>query len=129
MSGIPVRNLIFLLMTDSFFFKLISDDSVLFSLSSLKIDKKPIGKDQQMYLKAIPLKTLDQISTIKDEVSQNMIVILRITPIAQKNVQELKKAIEELYGYLSSIGGDIVRLGDERVVLTPPGVKIWRGLS
>ena len=82
-----------------------------------------------MYLKAIPLKNLDQISTIKDEVSQNMIVILSITPIAQKNVQELKKAIEELYGYVSSIGGDIVRLGDERVVLTPPGVKIWRGLS
>ena len=54
---------------------------------------------------------------------------MRITPIAQKNVQELKKAIEELYGYVSSIGGDIVRLGDERVVLTPPGVKIWRGLS
>ena len=58
-----------------------------------------------------------------------MIVILRITPIAQKNVKELKKAIEELYSYVSSIGGDIVRLGDERVVLTPPGVKIWRGIS
>ena len=39
------------------------------------------------------------------------------------------KAIEELYSYVSSIGGDIVRLGDERVVLTPPGVKIWRGIS
>ena len=98
-------------------------------MSSLKIDKKPIEKDQQMYLKAIPLKDLDQISTIKDEVSQNMIVILRITPIAQKNVKELKKAILELYSYVSSIGGDIVRLGDERVVLTPPGVKIWRGIS
>ena len=98
-------------------------------MSSLKIDKNPIEKDQQMYLKAIPLKDLDQISAIKDEVSRNMIVILRITTIAQKNVKELKKAIEELYSYVSSIGGDIVRLGDERVVLTPPGVKIWRGIS
>ena len=58
-------------------------------MSSLKIDKNPIEKDQQMYLKAIPLKDLDQISAIKDEVSRNMIVILRITPIAQKNVKEL----------------------------------------
>ena len=109
--------------------KLINDEFILFLLSSLKIDKNPIEKDQQMYLKAIPLKDLDQISANKDEVSQNMIVILRITPIAQKNVKELKKAIEELYSYVSSIGGDIVRLGDERVVLTPPGVKIWRGIS
>ena len=115
-------------MTNSFFFKLISDGFILFSLPSLKIDKKPIGKDQQMYLKAIPLKNLDQISTIKDEVSQNMIIILRITPLAQKNVRDLKNAVEELYSYVSAIGGDIARLGDERVVLTPPGVKVWRGI-
>ena len=57
-------------------------------MSSLKIDKKSLDKDQQMYLKAIALKDLDQISKIKDEVSQNMIVILRITPIAQKNIKE-----------------------------------------
>ena len=84
--------------------------------------------DSQMYLKAIKLKNIDQISTIKDDVSKNMIIILRITPLAQKNVQDLKTAVEELYGYVSSIGGDIARLGDERVVLTPPGVIVWRCL-
>ena len=27
----------------------------------------------------------------------------------------------------TSIGGDIARLGEERIVITPPGVRIWRG--
>ncbi|MFB3043482.1 MAG: cell division protein SepF [Nitrososphaerales archaeon] len=56
-----------------------------------------------------------------------MIIILRITPLAQKNVDELRKAVEELYDFVISLGGDIARLGEERVVLTPPGVRVWRG--
>lgn len=97
-------------------------------MTALKIDKDPINKNKQMYLKAIQLKNIDQIPDIKNEISQNMIIILRITPLAQKNVRDLKNAVEELYSYVSAIGGDIARLGDERVVLTPPGVKVWRGI-
>jgi SepF-like predicted cell division protein (DUF552 family) len=56
-----------------------------------------------------------------------MIIILRVTPLGQKDVEELRKVIEELYSYVQSTGGDIARLGEERVVVTPPSVKIWRG--
>ena len=80
-----------------------------------------------MYLKAFPLRNINEIAKIKEEVSKNMIIILRITPLAQKNVDELRKAVEELYDFVISLGGDIARLGEERVVLTPPGVRVWRG--
>jgi SepF-like predicted cell division protein (DUF552 family) len=56
-----------------------------------------------------------------------MILILRVTPLAQKDVEELRKVVEDLYSYSQSTGGDIARLGEERIVITPPGVKIWRG--
>lgn len=85
-------------------------------------------KPKTMYVKAIPLRGIDEIEKVKEEVHKNSIVILRITPLAQKNVDELKKAVEELYSHVVSLGGDIARLGDERVILTPPGVKVWRGL-
>ncbi|MBI2126066.1 MAG: cell division protein SepF [Thaumarchaeota archaeon] len=81
-----------------------------------------------MYVKAFPLRSVDEIPKIKDEMHKNSIIILRITPLAQKNVEELRKVVEELYTYVVSLGGDIARLGDERVILTPPGVKVWRGL-
>jgi uncharacterized protein len=51
---------------------------------------------------------------------------LSVIPLAQKDVEELRKIIKELYTYVRSTGGDIARLGEERVVVTPPSVKIWR---
>jgi SepF-like predicted cell division protein (DUF552 family) len=92
------------------------------------VQEKSKAEKTQIYLKALPLRAREEVEDIKKDVSSNFIVILRITPLAQKNVEELKKAVEELYNYAISIGGDIARLGDERVVITPPGVKIWRGL-
>jgi SepF-like predicted cell division protein (DUF552 family) len=80
-----------------------------------------------IYLKAITLRDMSDVASIKDDAKKQTILILRVTPLAQKDVEDLRKAIDELYGYVQSIGGDIARLGEERVVLTPPGVKIWRG--
>jgi SepF-like predicted cell division protein (DUF552 family) len=57
-----------------------------------------------------------------------MILILRVTPLAHKDVEELRKAIDDLYEYVQASGGDIARLGEERVVITPPNVKIWKGI-
>jgi hypothetical protein len=80
-----------------------------------------------VYLKALTLRDLSDITAIKEDIKKHMILILRVTPLAQKDVEELRKVVEDLYSYAQSIGGDIARLGEERVVITPPGVKIWRG--
>lgn len=80
-----------------------------------------------IYLKALTLRDVSDISSIREDIKKHMIVILRVTPLAQKDVEDLRKVVEELYSYSQSIGGDIARLGEERIVITPPGVKIWRG--
>jgi uncharacterized protein len=80
-----------------------------------------------IYLKAITLRDMSDIPSIKDDAKKRMILILRVTPLAQKDVVELRMAIEDLYKYVQSVGGDIARLGEERVVITPPSVRIWRG--
>lgn len=85
------------------------------------------SSESQILLKALPLKSFDEIAQIKEDVKRKMIVILKITPLAQKNVEDLKSAIEQLTEFASAMGGDIARLGEERIVITPPGVKIWRG--
>jgi SepF-like predicted cell division protein (DUF552 family) len=78
-------------------------------------------------LKAFPLRSEEEITQIKEDVKNHTIVILKITPLAQKSVEELKTTIEQLTEFATSFGGDIARLGEERIVVTPPGVKIWRG--
>jgi uncharacterized protein len=81
----------------------------------------------QILLKAFPLKDPDEISNIKNDIKNHTIVILKITPLAQKSIEDLKSTIEDLTAFTLSFGGDIARLGEERIVITPPGVKIWRG--
>jgi len=97
--------------------------------SSLNSDEAGTQQEQgsEILLKALQLKSAEDISRIEEDVAKRVIVILRVTPLAQKNVEELKGAVEQLYEFATSIGGDIARLGEERIVITPPGVRIWRG--
>jgi uncharacterized protein len=94
---------------------------------------EPIGKKQEptidqnkTYLKAMPLREINDLKTIKDEVKSGNIIILRVTPLASKSIEEVKEAVNELFEFTESIGGDIARLGEERVVICPESIKIWR---
>jgi SepF-like predicted cell division protein (DUF552 family) len=78
------------------------------------------------YLKAMPLRDLSDLETIKSEVKKGNILILRITPLAAKNIEDVKRAVNELYEFAESISGDIARLGEERVVICPHNIRIWR---
>ncbi len=98
--------------------------------SSLTTEESGEGAAQEgggMLLKALQLRSAEDLPGIQDDVAKRTIVILRVTPLAQKSVEDLKTVVEQLYEFATSIGGDIARLGEERIVITPPGVRIWRG--
>jgi SepF-like predicted cell division protein (DUF552 family) len=88
----------------------------------MQTEKTPV------YLKALTLRDISDITSVKEDIKKHMILILRVTPLAQKDLEDLRKVVEDLYSYAQSVGGDIARLGEERIVITPPGVKIWRGV-
>ena len=81
---------------------------------------------KKAYLKALPLRNLDDVEVVKKELKSGNILILRISPLARKSVEDVKKAVNELYEFTKSIGGDIARLGEERVVIVPSSITIWR---
>lgn len=78
------------------------------------------------YLRAMPLRSLSDLEEIKDEVNKGNILILKITPLASKNIEEVKQAVNDLYDFTESNKGDIARLGEERIVICPEKIKIWR---
>ena len=78
------------------------------------------------YLKAMPLKDVTDVENVKNEIKNGNIVILRVTPLANKSIEDVKNAVNELYQFSESIGGDIARLGEERVVICPKNIRIWR---
>ena len=81
---------------------------------------------KKAYLKAVPLRTLADVEVIKHELSLGNILILKITPLARNSIEDVKKAVNELTVFTQSIGGDIASLGEERVVIVPNSIRIWR---
>jgi len=104
----------------------------------IKIRKteKPVGGDEEkkvatahpekVYLKALPLRDLEDVSMIKEEVKSGNILILKVSPLAKKSIDDVKRAVSELLEFTQLVGGDIARLGEERVVITPSFIRIWR---
>ncbi len=83
-------------------------------------------QENPTYLKAITIRDPSDIHSIKEDIKKEMILILRVTPLAQKDVDELRKVVEDLYKIAKDSGADIARLGEERIIVTPPDVKIWK---
>jgi SepF-like predicted cell division protein (DUF552 family) len=81
---------------------------------------------KKAYLKAMPLRALADVEVIKHELKLGNIIILKITPLARKSIEDVKVAVNELSAFTQSIGGDIASLGEERVVIVPNSVRIWR---
>lgn len=81
---------------------------------------------EKIYLKAFPLRNLSDVDVVKQEVNSGNILILKISPLATKSIEDVKRAVNELFEFAQAVGGDIARLGEERVVVTPSSVRIWR---
>ncbi len=83
----------------------------------------------KIYLKALSLHSLEDLEKIKSEVSSGNILIIKVVSLAEKSIEDVRRAVGELSEFVASVGGDIARLGEERIVLTPPTVRIWREKS
>ncbi len=101
------------------------DKTTVEPLPTSSIAEKP-AEEAKTYLKAMPLRELADIEAIENEVRKGNIIILRITPLASKSITEVKQAVDQLYAFAESIHGDIARLGEERVVICPEKIRIWR---
>jgi SepF-like predicted cell division protein (DUF552 family) len=88
--------------------------------------KEKSSFENKAYLKAFPLRNLSDVDVVKQEVSTGNILILKISPLAAKSIEDAKRAVNELCEFTQTVGGDIARLGEERVVVTPSSVRIWR---
>jgi uncharacterized protein len=99
------------------------------STETISTADKHTKLSNETYLKAMPLRELSDVEKIKNEVRNGNIIILRITPLASKSIEDVKSAVNELFQFAESISGDIARLGEERVVICPKTIRIWREKS
>ena len=59
---------------------------------------------------------------------RNMI-IARITPLANDSVEDVVIAVNEFCKFVKGIVDDIGFLGEEGLVITPQGTRVWRRIK
>lgn len=81
------------------------------------------------YVRVCKLKGFADIDISARELSEGNIVIIDIKPLADRSMNELKHAVEEMREICISMGGDIAGITEYYLILTPPNVKIERSES
>ncbi len=78
------------------------------------------------YIKPIKLRSLADVQKINQELNEGNIVLGDITPLLNRDTQELKRAIDQLKGICRGIGGDIIGIGESKILVTPTNIRIYR---
>ena len=88
------------------------------------IVRAPGGELEPIYLKSLELHSPTDVEKVGEELRAGNIVILDIASFMNRDVEELKRAIDQLKGVCRGTGGDVGRLGDSMIVATPKYVVI-----
>jgi len=86
-------------------------------------DVDVLHKAADFYVKPISLQTEADLKIVEEELKQRNLVLLNITPIA-RNPAKLKSAVNELRTFVMGVNGDIARIDEDKILLTPHNVKI-----
>lgn len=85
---------------------------------------RKIGETEPIIIKSVILDGPVDVQKIGADLRDGNIVILNISPLMDKDPAELKRAVDQLRGIASDIGGDIGRVSESRIIATPDLVKI-----
>jgi len=79
-----------------------------------------------VYIKSTTLNSIDELDKVRSELESGNIVIIRLTPLFDIDLDDVKRAVRNLKKSAEKIDGDVASLGEDRIVVTPSRVKIWR---
>jgi SepF-like predicted cell division protein (DUF552 family) len=78
------------------------------------------------YVKLIKLKNMSDVEKINLELNKGNIVLGDITFLLKRDHQELKRVIDQLKRLCRGIGGDIIGVGEVKILVTPTNIRVYR---
>jgi SepF-like predicted cell division protein (DUF552 family) len=75
------------------------------------------------YVKPVALESEADLKIIEDELKQRNIILLNMAPMS-RNAAKLKMIVSDLKDYVNKINGDIARIDNDKILLTPSKIKI-----
>lgn len=93
----------------------------------VELDSTAFNESFDVNVSVESLKDFSDTDRIQGMVRDGRIVFLRIRDLRQKDLTELKRAVDKLKKTCVAMDGDIVGVDEDFLVLTPNFAKVWRG--
>jgi SepF-like predicted cell division protein (DUF552 family) len=93
----------------------------------LEIDESVLKQEQKVPVRIDSLNEYADVERVREAIRAGNIVFLRIRDLRKKDITELKRAVDKLKKTISAVGGDIVGVDEDVLILSPNYAKIWRG--
>ncbi|MFN4132884.1 MAG: cell division protein SepF [Candidatus Hadarchaeales archaeon] len=79
---------------------------------------------EPVYIKSLELKSPVEVQDVISEVQSGNIMVVDLSPLLGQDPAQVRHAIDQLRGASSKIGGEIGKLTDSKIIMTPKFIKI-----
>jgi SepF-like predicted cell division protein (DUF552 family) len=93
-------------------------------LNNLDADDESVYEEADAFVKPMGLATEADIEAVMTEAKSGNIVLLNIGDLSRRNAIKLKDLVTRIKSGVDGIDGDIARISQDRVLVTPSKVKI-----
>ncbi|MCD6229843.1 MAG: cell division protein SepF [Candidatus Diapherotrites archaeon] len=94
-------------------------------LDSLNVgDQDIFYEEADFYVKPMTLENANDVKAVLDEITKGNIVLLNFGPLMLRNKVRLKQSVSEIKTKVLELNGDVARITEEKLIVTPAKVKI-----
>jgi len=93
----------------------------------IELDSSDFREDTDVKVQVETLQSFADAERVQQLVRHGTIVFLRIKDLRQRDLTQLKRAVDKLKKTCHAMDGDIIGVDEDFLVLTPNTAKIFRG--
>jgi SepF-like predicted cell division protein (DUF552 family) len=84
-------------------------------------------EEKRVNVRVETLRGIDDADRIQQLVREGTICFVRIKELRQHSLTELKKCVNRLKKTCLAMGGDIIGVDEDFIIVTPGFARVWRG--
>ena len=92
----------------------------------VELDAQTVEEDRKVVVKAKTLKEYDDVEAVQRELRDESIVWVNIKPLRNKEMADLKRAVNRLKKTVKAVNGDMAGVDEDWIVVCPEYAKIER---
>lgn len=92
----------------------------------VELDAQTVEDDQKVVIRAVTLKEYKDVEDVQRHLRDNCIVWVNIKPLKNKDMADLKRAVNRVKKTVKAVNGDMAGVDEEWIVVCPEYATIER---